>query len=107
MSFMNKAQKKVPIIILTRGVYGRQFTGPCAASETCMSGMMLWALVRNCRLEYPKLQIRVIDMSPDICYADIADRILAHPDRGDAAFYPTEPRGAGRHPASRRDGKRC
>lgn len=42
-----------------------------------MAAHSLWALVRNARLEFPKLLIRLVDLNAVSDYASVVDRLVA------------------------------
>mmetsp|Transcript_11478 Transcript_11478/g.26012 ORF Transcript_11478/g.26012 Transcript_11478/m.26012 type:complete len:247 (-) Transcript_11478:97-837(-) len=82
---MSSAQAIVPILIATKGVYGRQTGGMAPAALTDASGIALWGMVRSARQELPKIPMLLMDYPYGSTSAEIS-RCL-QPADGEAIYY--------------------
>jgi len=68
---VQKSPKKIPIIVPTRGVYGRQMGEISPPTITDMSAVSIYGLIRCARMELPNMIISCIDVSCQSLAADM------------------------------------
>lgn len=66
---------KIPVIVQTRGVFGRLCGDMTYGSMTSVAAVTLWGLIRTARLEMPKVPILTLDFQPTMSIAQITRRI--------------------------------
>lgn len=76
---------KVPIVVLTCGVFGRLVGEYCNPSITNVSGATVWGFARTVRQEIPQVIIQLLDFSEASTSAQIP-RCL-RPPVGESAYY--------------------
>lgn len=61
LNAMSQAGARIPVLVLTKGAYGR-FTGETVASNwNGYSGMSMWGLIRSARQEIPNIPMLLLD----------------------------------------------
>lgn len=76
---------KIPIVVLTCGVYGRLVGEHTNASITNVSAATIWGMARTVRQEIPQVIIQLLDFSEAMTSAQIP-RCL-RPPVGESAYY--------------------
>jgi len=76
---------KVPIVVLTKGVYGRQTGNMHPASMNYVAAATIWGFVRTVRQEIPAVTIQLLDFSEGYTAAEIPRSL--RPFVAEAAFY--------------------
>lgn len=76
---------KIPIVVLTRGNYGRQAGEMTPANMTDIAGVAVWGLVRTARQEVPTITMQLLDFSHGLTSAEIPRCI--RPALPESAYY--------------------
>lgn len=76
---------KIPIGIMTKGVYGRQVGAMANASMNNISAATVWGLVRTARQECPSVIVQLLDFADGLTSAEIPRCIRA--PLSEMAFY--------------------
>lgn len=78
---------KVPVIVQTRGVYGRLCGDITYGSMTSVAAVTLWGLIRTARLEMPKVPILTLDFQPTMTVAQISRQLKPATGVAETAYY--------------------
>lgn len=76
---------KIPIAVMTKGVFGRLTGSMCPASMSSLSAATIWGLVRTARQEVPSVIMQLLDFSDTLTTAEIPRCIRA--PVGESSFY--------------------
>mmetsp|Transcript_85192 Transcript_85192/g.178035 ORF Transcript_85192/g.178035 Transcript_85192/m.178035 type:complete len:467 (+) Transcript_85192:198-1598(+) len=76
---------KIPIVVLTCGVFGRQAGEHQPASMTNVAAATIWGMARTVRQEIPSLTIQILDYAEDMTAAQIPRAI--RPSLPESAYY--------------------
>jgi len=76
---------KIPIVVMTCGVYGRQTGEHQPASITNVSAATMWGMVRTARQEIPSVMVQLLDFSEGMTAAEIPRSI--RPMLPESAYY--------------------
>jgi len=76
---------KIPIVVLTSGVYGRQTGELTTGSMTNVSAATIWGMVRTARQEMPTVLVQLLDFSEAYTSAEIPRTL--RPALPESAYY--------------------
>lgn len=76
---------RIPIVVLTSGVFGRQVGEHQPASMTNVSAATIWGMARTARQEMPTVIIQMLDFSEGMTAAEIPRTI--RPQLMESAYY--------------------
>jgi len=68
---LSKADRKTPIVVVTRGAYSRHMGEITPSTQTDFSSISLWGVVRTARMEFPMLNFFLLDVATQTLAADI------------------------------------
>ncbi|CAK9041625.1 unnamed protein product [Durusdinium trenchii] len=78
---------KVPVVVQTRGVFGRLCGDMTYGSMTSVAAVTLWGLIRTARLEMPKVPILTLDFQPTMTVAQITRQLKPPMGVAETAYY--------------------
>lgn len=78
---------KIPIIVQTRGVFGRLCGNMATGTMTDVAGVTLWGLLRTMRVEIPKVPILALDFAPGMTTAQIPRQLKPPGGVAETSYY--------------------
>jgi len=78
---------KIPVIVQTRGVFGRLCGDMVTGHMTQVAAVTLWGLLRTCRVEMPQVPILSLDFAPGMSTAQIPRQLKPPQGVAETAYY--------------------
>lgn len=85
LNAMSQAGARIPVLVITKGAYGR-FVGDIVCSNwNGYSGMAMWGLLRSARQEIPNIPMILVDVPYGLPYAKLGQCLL--PSDSEQLYY--------------------
>ncbi|CAE8621815.1 unnamed protein product, partial [Polarella glacialis] len=78
---------KIPILVQTCGVHGRLVGDMATASQSMVSAVALWGMIRTIRVEMPQVQILTMDFAPGLSSLQIPRMLRPPAGVAESCYY--------------------